>query len=244
MLQTVDLVFYGVIIAFAAVSFMFFGGRLFWLLRQSPQKSPGRSRKLMEVGGVTVLATVFLSVRSAVTLTSAFIDTMELSWQLVFCYYFFTELLPTWLIMFILRALPPKRSNRMATASLLQSENKATRWNFRSQISSSYPNEDGDDDEDDEDNSYLARNRSVPAGLNSSAPVPVATTASYSSHPVTIPASNTYSSSGYQPGIAAAASSASLNQAYSWQSPKSISHLSTYGAINVQSPLTIKTDHF
>ncbi|XP_020241073.1 tobamovirus multiplication protein 1-like isoform X2 [Asparagus officinalis] len=80
---------------FAALGFLIYGGRLFFMLRRFPIESKGRRKKLNEVA------------------ISAFdkdadVDVLEHP-VLNFIFYMLVEILPSALVLFILRKLPPKR---------------------------------------------------------------------------------------------------------------------------------------
>lgn len=101
--------------AAAAFAFLLFGGRLFFMLRHFPIESRGRNKKLREVGAVTsICATCFLF-RSAITAWSAFdqedADLDVLKHPLLnLIYYGGAEVIPSALVLFILRKLPPKKA--------------------------------------------------------------------------------------------------------------------------------------
>ncbi|KAM0859927.1 hypothetical protein ACQ4PT_046883 [Festuca glaucescens] len=87
--------------------------RLFVLLRRFPIESKGRKKKLYEVGTVTRICCTCFLIRCIVVAVSAFDDDVSLEVLdhpiLDFFYYLLTEILPSALVLFILRKLPPKR---------------------------------------------------------------------------------------------------------------------------------------
>eukprot|EP00193_Tetraselmis_chui_P008978 CAMPEP_0177769128 /NCGR_PEP_ID=MMETSP0491_2-20121128/10140_1 /TAXON_ID=63592 /ORGANISM="Tetraselmis chuii, Strain PLY429" /LENGTH=296 /DNA_ID=CAMNT_0019286083 /DNA_START=282 /DNA_END=1172 /DNA_ORIENTATION=+ len=109
--------FMGVVSLIAAVGFVLYGGRLFFMLRRFPIESRGRKKKLQEVGFVSSICTVCYMLRSALVLLAAFnpkgasldVTTHPL---LNLIYYLFVEIIPGALVLYILRKLPPKRSQQ------------------------------------------------------------------------------------------------------------------------------------
>lgn len=100
--------------AAAAFAFLLYGGRLWLMLRRFPIESRGRRKKLREVGLVTsICATCFLF-RSIIVAWSAFdfedadLDVMGHP-LLNLVYYSGAEIIPSSLVLYILRKLPPKR---------------------------------------------------------------------------------------------------------------------------------------
>ncbi|XP_058096829.1 tobamovirus multiplication protein 1-like isoform X2 [Magnolia sinica] len=106
-------VFFAVISFFAALGFLIYGGRLFFLLRRFPIESKGRQKKLIEVGFVTGICCACFLIRSFVVAFSAFKKGADLDVLdhpiLNFIYYILVEIIPSALVLFILRKLPPKR---------------------------------------------------------------------------------------------------------------------------------------
>ncbi|XP_038708834.1 tobamovirus multiplication protein 1-like [Tripterygium wilfordii] len=105
--------FFAVISLCAALGFLVYGGRLFVMLRRFPIESRGRQKKLYEVGCVTgVCCTCFL-IRCFMAALSAFdkdadIDVLDHP-ILNLIYYMLVEILPSALVLFTLRKLPPRR---------------------------------------------------------------------------------------------------------------------------------------
>jgi hypothetical protein len=97
----------------ALLGFSVYGGRLFFLLRRFPIESKGRQKKLYEVGTVTAVCVTCFLIRCVVVALSAF--DAEASLEVLdhpildFFYYMLAEILPSALVLFILRKLPPKR---------------------------------------------------------------------------------------------------------------------------------------
>jgi len=105
-----------IIFAVASVGFLFYGGRLFLMLSKFPLESKGRKRKVREVGAVTFICTVTFLARAIVLCVSIFSNSGKLSLDVIshplmnFFYYLLFEILPTVLVLYILRKLPPKRN--------------------------------------------------------------------------------------------------------------------------------------
>lgn len=111
--EAVAKLFFAVVSLFAALVFLFYGGRLFFMLRRFPIESKGRRKKLNEVGFVTAICFTCFVVRCIVVSVSAFEKNADLDVLdhpiLNFIYYMLVEILPSALVLFILRKLPPKR---------------------------------------------------------------------------------------------------------------------------------------
>lgn len=105
--------FFAAVSFFAATGFLVYGGRLFLMLRGLPSESKGRQKKLREVGFVTAICFVCFMVRTIVVAVSAFDEDADVDVLdhplLNFVYYLLVEILPSALVLFILRKLPPKR---------------------------------------------------------------------------------------------------------------------------------------
>ncbi|KAL5174926.1 Tobamovirus multiplication protein 1 [Glycine soja] len=102
-----------VISFFAALAFLLYGGRLFFLLRRFPIESRGRQKKLYEVGSVTSICCTCFLIRCALLALSAFDENSDLDVLdhpiLNLMYYLLVEIVPSALVLFILRKLPPRR---------------------------------------------------------------------------------------------------------------------------------------
>lgn len=111
---TVSRMFSAVTSFFAALGFLFYGGRLFLLLRKFPVESKSRQKKLKEVGSLVVICVTCFMARTAVAAWSAFYGTSEnldiFNHPIInLVYYLLAEVLPASLALFILRKLPPER---------------------------------------------------------------------------------------------------------------------------------------
>ena len=91
----------------AAAGFVFYGGRLFVMLRRFPLESKGRRKKLQEVGMVAGVSTTSFVVRAGLFATLAFVKT---SLYTQFVYFLVVEIIPVAIILLVLRKLPPKRT--------------------------------------------------------------------------------------------------------------------------------------
>ncbi|BAT73963.1 hypothetical protein LR48_Vigan01g090100 [Vigna angularis] len=105
--------FLSVISFFAALGFLLYGGRLFFLLRRFPIESRGRQKKLYEVGSVTSICCTCFLIRCALLAFSVFGKNTDLDVLnhpiLNLVYYLMVEIVPSALVLFILRKLPPRR---------------------------------------------------------------------------------------------------------------------------------------
>ncbi|KAL8208266.1 hypothetical protein R6Q57_007678 [Mikania cordata] len=120
--------FFAGVCLFAALGFLLYGGRLFLMLQRFPVESKGRRKKLQEacvynllikltcyiyVGYVTSICFVCFLIRSVMMCFNAFQSVANLDLLehpvLNFIYYLLVEILPSGLVLFILKKLPPKR---------------------------------------------------------------------------------------------------------------------------------------
>lgn len=112
-LQAIGQVFIAVVSFVAALGFLVYGGRLFSMLRRFPIESKGRRKKLREVGFVTAICFTCFLVRCFMVILSAFDSDASLDVLdhpvLDLIYYMLVEILPSALVLYILRKLPPKR---------------------------------------------------------------------------------------------------------------------------------------
>ncbi|XP_022720610.1 tobamovirus multiplication protein 1 isoform X3 [Durio zibethinus] len=106
-------IFIAVVSFIAALGFLLYGGRLFFMLRRFPIESKGRRKKLHEVGSVTAICFTCFLIRCFVVVLSAFDSDASLDVLdhpvLNLIYYMLVEILPSALVLYILRKLPPKR---------------------------------------------------------------------------------------------------------------------------------------
>ncbi|CAJ2649518.1 unnamed protein product [Trifolium pratense] len=97
----------------AALGFLLYGGRLFCMLRHFPIESKGRRKKLHEVGSVTAICFTCFLLRCVMGFLSAFDSDASLDVLdhpiLDLVYYMLVEVLPSALVLYILRKLPPRR---------------------------------------------------------------------------------------------------------------------------------------
>eukprot|EP00246_Nothoceros_aenigmaticus_P007186 TRINITY_DN20854_c0_g1_i1.p1 TRINITY_DN20854_c0_g1~~TRINITY_DN20854_c0_g1_i1.p1 ORF type:complete len:289 (-),score=32.12 TRINITY_DN20854_c0_g1_i1:619-1485(-) len=97
----------------AAIGFLRYGGRLFDLLRRFPIESKGRRKKLREVGSVTAICFTCFVIRAVMMAFAGFDRKADLDVMnhpiLNAIYYTCVEIIPSALVLYILRKLPPKR---------------------------------------------------------------------------------------------------------------------------------------
>lgn len=97
----------------AAAGFLVYGGRLFIMLKRFPIESAGRQKKLYEVGVITAICCTCFLVRCIVAAASAFNDNVDVDvidhplGNLL--YYMVAEIVPSALVLFVLRKLPSRR---------------------------------------------------------------------------------------------------------------------------------------
>ncbi|KAG0548796.1 hypothetical protein BDA96_01G198200 [Sorghum bicolor] len=113
LVELVSKVFISAVSFIALLGFLIYGGRLFVMLRHFPIESKGRRKKLIEVGTVTAICFTCFLIRCIVVAFSSFDPDLSLEVLdhpvLDFFYYMLTEILPSALVLFVLRKLPPKR---------------------------------------------------------------------------------------------------------------------------------------
>ncbi|GAQ91786.1 tobamovirus multiplication protein [Klebsormidium nitens] len=107
--------FFAVVSLAAASGFLLYGGRLFLMLRRFPIESKGRRKKLREVGFVTAICFTCFTIRAVMIAWSAFSKEADLDVLnhpiLNAIYYTLTEIVPSALVLYILRKLPPRRTS-------------------------------------------------------------------------------------------------------------------------------------
>ncbi|KAK8472356.1 hypothetical protein PHAVU_002G186200 [Phaseolus vulgaris] len=105
--------FFAGVSLFAALGFLLYGGRLFLTLQRFPVESKARRKKLQEVGYETTICFSCFLIRCVMMCFNAFDKAANLDVLdhpiLNFIYYLMVEILPSSLVLFILRKLPPKR---------------------------------------------------------------------------------------------------------------------------------------
>ncbi|KAM1381976.1 hypothetical protein PS2_034085 [Malus domestica] len=109
-------IFFSVISFCTALGFLIYGGRqgllLFIMLRHFPMESRGRQKKLEEVGWVTGICCTCFLIRCIVLAVSAFDKDADVDVIghpiLNLVYYMLAEIVPSALVLFILRKLPPR----------------------------------------------------------------------------------------------------------------------------------------
>ncbi|KAF5813718.1 hypothetical protein HanXRQr2_Chr03g0102011 [Helianthus annuus] len=106
-------IFFSVISLCAALGFIIYGGSLFVMLQRFPIESRGRQKKLHEVGFVTGICCTCFLIRCVMVAISAFNKDADVHVRnhpiLDLAYYMIVEVVPSALVLFILRKLPPKR---------------------------------------------------------------------------------------------------------------------------------------
>ncbi|XP_051133935.1 tobamovirus multiplication protein 1 [Andrographis paniculata] len=112
-IEFIGKIFIAVVSFIAALGFLLYGGRLFFMLRRFPIESKGRRKKLHEVGSVTAICFTCFLIRCFMVVLSAFDNDASLYVLdhpvLNLIYYMLVEILPSALVLYILRKLPPKR---------------------------------------------------------------------------------------------------------------------------------------
>lgn len=110
-------IFMAAVSVIAALGFVVYGGRVFMMLYRFPIESRGRRRKLVEVGCVTAICATCFVVRAVMVAYTSYHDKQSrtidvLSHPLLnVVYYSCVEILPSALVLYILRKLPPRRTD-------------------------------------------------------------------------------------------------------------------------------------
>ncbi|KAM1121074.1 hypothetical protein TB2_002690 [Malus domestica] len=102
-------IFFSVISFCTALGFLIYGGRLFIMLRHFPIESRGRQKKLEEVGWVTGICCTCFLIRCIVLAVSAFDKDADVDVIGHPILNLSAEIVPSALVLFILRKLPPRR---------------------------------------------------------------------------------------------------------------------------------------
>uniref|UniRef100_A0A453PAC1 THH1/TOM1/TOM3 domain-containing protein n=1 Tax=Aegilops tauschii subsp. strangulata TaxID=200361 RepID=A0A453PAC1_AEGTS len=96
----------------AALGFLLYGGRLFLMLKRFPIESKGRQQKLSEVGRVATICSCCFLARCVMMCFAAFNKDADLDVLdhpiLNFIYYLLVEIVPSALVLYILRRIPSK----------------------------------------------------------------------------------------------------------------------------------------
>eukprot|EP01130_Rhizamoeba_saxonica_P013107 TRINITY_DN5558_c0_g1_i1.p1 TRINITY_DN5558_c0_g1~~TRINITY_DN5558_c0_g1_i1.p1 ORF type:complete len:230 (-),score=10.85 TRINITY_DN5558_c0_g1_i1:99-788(-) len=118
--------FFAFLSILAATSFIGYGGRLFLLLRSYPVESFGRTNKLHEVGLVTSICSSCFLFRAAFLLFGTYTSNTAIDADALFLlgYYTLVEILPSGLVLYILRKLPPKTLQLYSDSSHHEYENR------------------------------------------------------------------------------------------------------------------------
>lgn len=108
-LDTMDNIFYSVISLFAAFGFFYFGGNLYRMLKNNPIESTGRKNKLREVLNITVICTICFIGRAVLYVVLTLKSSLSVNPFTVASYYFISEIFPSFIVLFVLRKLPPSK---------------------------------------------------------------------------------------------------------------------------------------
>ncbi|KAJ3680388.1 hypothetical protein LUZ60_016666 [Juncus effusus] len=105
--------FFAGVSMFGAFGFLLYGGRLFLMLQHFPVESKGRNKKIKEVVYVTTICFGCFSIRCIMMCFNAFdiaadLDVMDHP-VLNFFYYLLVEIIPSTLVLFLLRKLPSRQ---------------------------------------------------------------------------------------------------------------------------------------
>lgn len=103
-------IFIAIVSFIASLGFLIYGGRLFLLLQRFSSIESRRGRnKLQEVGSVTTICFTCFFIRYFMVVLSCFDDRALDPPVSNLIYYMFVEILPSALVLYILRKMPPRR---------------------------------------------------------------------------------------------------------------------------------------
>jgi len=108
-LDKMDNIFYSIVSVVAAFGFGYFGGNLYRMLKNNPIESTGRKHKLREVLNITVICTVCFVGRAILYAVLTFEPKLDVNPVTVAAYYFISEIFPAFIVLFVLRKLPPTK---------------------------------------------------------------------------------------------------------------------------------------
>lgn len=109
LVDQIDNIFYSLISVVAAVGFFYFGGHLYLMLKNNPIESAGRKSKLREVLYITAICTSCFIGRSILYVILTFEPSLSVNPLTVAVYYVVSEILPAFIVLFVLRKLPPPK---------------------------------------------------------------------------------------------------------------------------------------
>lgn len=95
----------------SAIGFIYYGGRLYSMLKKFPIETSGKTKKVREVVLVTITCTTCFLLRFAFLSISTFFQILDINDAFIVSYYVLVEILPCILILLILRRLPKKRED-------------------------------------------------------------------------------------------------------------------------------------
>eukprot|EP01113_Clastostelium_recurvatum_P034213 TRINITY_DN4612_c0_g1_i6.p1 TRINITY_DN4612_c0_g1~~TRINITY_DN4612_c0_g1_i6.p1 ORF type:complete len:321 (-),score=92.62 TRINITY_DN4612_c0_g1_i6:27-896(-) len=104
--DVIDNIYYSAISLIASFGFLYYGGQLYIMLKRNPIESGGRTTKLREVFIVTTVCTVCFVARSVLVILITFMN-FDVNFIVVAVYYFISEVVPSFMVMYVLRKLPP-----------------------------------------------------------------------------------------------------------------------------------------
>jgi len=110
--------FISAIFTLASIGFVIYGGRLYFMLKQFPIESRGRSSKLQEVGWVTIICTTCFLVRVALLIYGSLSQNIDARDVYIVAYYVVVEVVPSLLVLYILRKLPPRKKIEVPSSTV------------------------------------------------------------------------------------------------------------------------------
>jgi len=106
-----------------AIGFLVYGSRLYVMLRQFPIESKGRRSKLKEVGLVSIICVTCFTIRCVLMLYATFSepgcgsDCVDERYYFILAFFVAVEILPSTMVLWILRKLPPKKEVKTTTTT-------------------------------------------------------------------------------------------------------------------------------
>eukprot|EP00003_Mantamonas_plastica_P003945 TRINITY_DN130_c0_g1_i3.p1 TRINITY_DN130_c0_g1~~TRINITY_DN130_c0_g1_i3.p1 ORF type:complete len:251 (-),score=51.34 TRINITY_DN130_c0_g1_i3:41-793(-) len=119
----VDHAFFGVISLLAALAFCVYGGKLYNMLSNFPIDTKNRRNRLKEVFVSTIVCTTCFTIRATYIGLSILQEGMDLNFLFVGSFYILVEIIPSAVILWILRKLPPAKRGGRSNRSSRDKEN-------------------------------------------------------------------------------------------------------------------------
>ena len=140
--------------ASVALAFAFYGSKLYVMLREFPEGLTTRAKKIREIGSVTAVCVTAFAVRCVVLFLATggeakYAVDVYASKTMNVAYYVAVEILPSALVLYVLRKLPPKRARAASFAD--EDSDASARAEEADSLRHPLVVDSDDDESDDED---------------------------------------------------------------------------------------------